>query len=115
MPRYEFSENNSGGSWWLNREQYEALFAAGWKYEPSEYDIQQGYDKEAFLGGDAPYAWRNSLFIESDSIEDAVRSWEEATGENFFAGGCPCCGPPFSISGEGDYYSGGYVEMGRPF
>jgi hypothetical protein len=41
MTVYEFSETNSGGSWWLSKSQYEALFAAGWKYEPSEYDILQ--------------------------------------------------------------------------
>ncbi len=27
--KYEFRENNSGGSWWLSKGQYEKLFKAG--------------------------------------------------------------------------------------
>ena len=120
MAIYKFGENNSGGSWWLNREQYDRLFEAGWKYEPSEYDIEQRHDKEAFLGdeGDTvPYGWRHNLSFEADSIQEAVSSWESATGENFFAGGCPCCGPPFGIGSEdyAEYETGRYVEASRPW
>jgi hypothetical protein len=122
MDIFEFSENNSGGSWWLDRKQYDALFAAGWTYEPSEYDLKSGYDKDGFLGDkgdDVPYGWRHGLRFEANSIQEAVESWESATGENFFAGGCPCCGAPFSISNESsdkwEYMSGGYEEMSRPF
>lgn len=118
MPIYEFSENNSGGSWWLDREQYDALFAAGWKYEPENETAQM---KKPFLdetGSTVPWGWRHYLTFEADSIQDAVRSWEEATGENFFSGGCPCCGPPFNISSKDapyEYASGGYEESPRPW
>jgi hypothetical protein len=121
MRTYEFSENNSGGSWWLNKQQYEALFAAGWTYTPSEYDLEVGHDKNGFLndkGDTVPYGWRHGLRFEAESIKDAVQSWEDATGENLFAGGCPCCGPPFYISSVDSPYesvSGGYEEMSRPF
>lgn len=102
MAVYEFSENNSGGSWWLNREAYDRLFEAGWYYEPSEYDKQAGHDTNPFLGekGDTvPYGWRHGLRFEADSIQAAVESWEAATGQDFFAQGCPCCGCPFSMHG----------------
>lgn len=123
MPIYEFSENNSSGVWWLSRQDYEALFEAGFYYEPSEYDKAQKYDTEPFLndpGDTTPYGWRHNLKVEASSIEEAVKLWESATHQNFFAGGCPCCGPPFSMSseyGSGKYesMSGGYEEMERPF
>lgn len=115
MNTYEFSENNSGGSWWLNRAQYDALFEAGW-VAPEETEDDKGYN---FLDTkDVPWSWRHNLTLQAESLQDAVENWETATGENFFAGGCPCCGAPFSISGSGpnyEYASGGYEEMSRPF
>lgn len=116
---YEFSENNSGGSWWLNESQYQALFDAGWTYEPSDYDIKNGHDKNPFCGGELPYGWRKNLTFEANSIEEAIGSWETATGENFFAEGCNCCGSPFSMSSSdhNEYYSGDSVDhvAVRPF
>jgi len=98
MTIYVFSENNSGGYWWLGRKQYEDLFAAGWKYISSEYDIKNKYDKESFFGPpDVPYGWRHGLQIEVDSLREAVESWEAATSMNFFEEGCNCCGAPFKI------------------
>lgn len=100
---YKFSENNSGGSWWLDRKQYDALMAAGWFYEPSDYDKQNGYDTKPFLGRSddtVPYGWRHGLRGRFATIRDAVESFERATGKNFFALGCICCGPPFSIRTE---------------
>lgn len=115
---YTFSETNSGGRWWLNRKQYEALFAAGWKYTPSEYDLENNYDKKSLFGGDdVPYGWRHNLCLEAESIQDAVENWESATGEYFFAGGCPCCGAPFNIYSENyaESASGEYIEAPRPW
>ena len=100
---YIFSENNSGGSWWLGRTQYDALMSAGWTYTPSEYDLRNSYDKKPFLGmpGDTvPYGWRHDLKGRFQTIREAVESFERATGKNFFALGCICCGPPFSIRTE---------------
>ena len=114
---YEFSENNSGGSWWLSRADYEALFATGWKYEPDEYDIKEGHDKRPFLDrkdSTVPYGWRHGLRAEFSCLRDAVESWERATGRNFFEEGCNCCGAPYSIhsTGDGEYewISGDSVE-----
>lgn len=111
MPKYEFSENNSGGRWWLNRSDYDALFAAGWTYEPSDWDKKNGYDTRPFLDGEGdavPYGWRHGLLYEAETMQEAVESWEHATGADFFAEGCNCCGAPFSISTvDGDEYISG--------
>lgn len=99
--KYEFEENNSGGSWWLSRQQYEALRAAGW-HEPEETDDDKRFAASCLNTPDVPYRWRQGWWIEADSIREAVESWERATGEDFFAQGCNCCGAPFSISSD-DY------------
>jgi hypothetical protein len=125
MPIYQFDENNSGGSWWLNKEQYEKLLAAGWTNEPGENEpgeVDPDFER-------VPWSWRHNFKFEAGTIREAIESWEAATGENFFTGGCPCCGPPFSISSEygenfesmsGGYedfesMSGGYEEISRPW
>lgn len=126
MPVYELSENNSGGSWWLNKAQYEALFEAGWYYEPwpEERGSLFGNPDEPFLGGDVPYGWRHRTRIKAESLQAAVESFEAATGEDFFAQGCNCCGVPFSIGsvdedgGMGPEYISGNdarLETVRPF
>ena len=109
--KVEFSENNSGGGWWLSRAQYEAMFAAGWHYETSDYDIEKGYDDGV------PYGWRHNTVGEFDTLRNAVEAFELATGEDFFAQGCPCCGVPFSMSSDNDYVSGNSVvsDVRRPW
>lgn len=44
--------------------------------------------------------------IKTNSIAEAIRSWEKATGMDASAEGCGCCGPPHSFSGDGEYASG---------
>ena len=94
-------------------EQYKALFAAGWKYEPSDYDLKHGWDKKPALGGeedDVPYGWRDEMVGEFSSMQEAVENWEKATGENFFEEGCNCCGAPFSMDGGDEHISGDTVK-----
>ena len=113
MTTYKFSENNSGGRWWLNEKQYTALFAAGWKYEASEYDKKEGWDTESFCSDKndpVPYGWRQNLTGEFGSMQEAVKSFEQATGQDFFAEGCNCCGAPFYISSDHEYLSGDSIE-----
>jgi len=116
--KVKFDESNSGGSWWLTRKQYESLMANGWSYEPSEWDIERGHDKNPFLGmedDDVPYGWRHNLTGEFDSLRSAVESFEAATGEDFFAQGCGCCGAPFSVSSGTQYLSGEDAVRSRPW
>jgi len=117
MNEYEFHENNSGGSWWLNKKDYEKLFAAGWY-------LREGWDKKVsdwddptkpFCGGDTPHGWRRSLRFKAESLREAVESWESATGHDFFSEGCNCCGAPFSMNSvDGaktwEYVSGDSVD-----
>ena len=119
---FSFDENNSGGSWWLDRKQYDALFKAGFTYTPSKYDIEHGYDKNPFRDNEnstVPYGWRKYLQIKASSMKEAVEKWEAATGEDFFAQGCNCCGAPFSMKCEKpyEYMSGDSVSrtVNRPF
>lgn len=108
---YEFSENNSGGSWWLKREHYDALMKAGWYYEASDFDKERGYDTKGFHKGDpVPYGWRHNLKLKAATMKEAVESFEAATGQDFFAEGCNCCGAPFSMSCDGESMSGNDVE-----
>ena len=115
LKKYSFRENNSGGEWWLNKQQYQKLFANGWK-------LEKGWDKKGkhqdptkpFSDGDdrddAPYGWRHSLYFMATSMQEAVECWENATGEDFFSRGCHCCGAPFSMrEKDGEYLSGNSV------
>jgi len=110
MPIYEFSENNSGGSWWLNRSQYDSLFEAGFQINEEK---GQHYGKMNSLDTkDVPWAWRHCLVVQAASLQEAVETFESATGEDFFAEGCNCCGAPFSmyeVDGT-DYVSGDSVQ-----
>jgi hypothetical protein len=116
--KFEFNENNSGGSWWLKREQYDKLLANGWSLpEPSEPDntpigrsiksLKKSLQKSS---GDVPYEWRHGVWGEFASMQEAVESWERATGEDFFAEGCNCCGAPFSMSSDDDHLSGDSID-----
>ena len=120
MKEYTFSENNSGGSWWLKEKDYLALFKEGWKYKESDWDKKQGYDTKPFLsesGDTVPYGWRHNLVGKFSSIRDAVESFERATGRDFFEEGCNCCGAPFYIYGDKESLSGDSVirEVVRPW
>lgn len=74
----EFSENNSGGSWWLSQSDYAALEEAGWEMGRRSYD------------GSIRGATRRGL-----SDDAAIEEWARITGENPDATGCECCGEPF--------------------
>lgn len=75
-----YSSNNSGGSWWLNDEQWRALEKAGWKLSrPSLGAIATDAEKEF------------------NSIREAIDEFESITGENSYEEGCECCGPPHSF------------------
>ena len=128
----EFDENNSGGSFWLSREQYDNLLAAGFYIKPitEDWEIERyGADGQSGDFGDmltrdgVPYFWRGNLRVEAASLQEAVEKWESITGEDFFAEGCNCCGCPFSahvVDEDGstyEYVSGDSVTrtVNRPW
>jgi len=79
--RVEYDSNNSGGGWWLSLDDWKALEKAGWEVEWAE-----------FLGAPAERA-----VLECDSLQDAIDSFEEVTGQDADAPGCDCCGRPHSF------------------
>lgn len=99
----KFSENNSGGGWWLSADQYRALLTSGeWglckdgmAYAEKDYARQGG--SHYFDTDDVPYFLRHNVVGIFDTYADGVASWERLTGENADTVGCECCGPPFGL------------------
>jgi hypothetical protein len=85
MIKVEYSANNSGGFWWLKRADWVALRDAGWEVE-SRWKDQEG----------------TSATKEFATIKEAIKEWEQLTGQDASATGCTCCGPPHSFSWDED-------------
>lgn len=108
----EYSSNNSGGSWWLNDQQWLALEKAGWNVHWYRND----HNTERFLGALASSASREGL-----SMRMAIAEWEDITGENSADLGCSCCGTPHTFTeydGEGnmgEMYSPDYPSTGNRY
>lgn len=123
MITVEYSSNNSGGSWWLKDEDWEALAEAGWNVhwtqpggplgglKASEYPgplDPRERTEERWLGALATHAAK-----EFEDPADAIPEWERITGGNAGALGCNCCGSPHSFSytdEEGKYHYAHPVE-----
>lgn len=82
-----YSHNNSGGSWWLTKKDWETLEKGGWAVEWDE-----------FLGSPARRATKNF-----PSVEEAKNDWSDLLRMNPDDEGCECCGPPHEFYSE--YYS----------
>ncbi len=140
MVKVEYSSNNSGGSWWLKPADWTKLEKAGWQVQwggdwfcNSKYPSLHGgktpqkppktlcaegkceghrlFEKMPpkdswWLGAPATYASKRF-----ESLADAVREWEEVTGQDATDEGCNCCGAPHSFSTrDGDKYESGSGE-----
>lgn len=92
-----YHTNNSGGFWWLKKEEWKALEKAGWtvtfNYDPSDPRPSRNYEA-AWEDGDA--------YKEGITLGAAIREWEEVTGLRSNASGCACCGVPHSFEFTGD-------------
>lgn len=82
MSYIEFSENNSGGSFWLNEQNYADLMAAGWEGEG--------------IIPDDRYSGRR-LRRSGVSHRVALAEFWDITGWNPDEEGCGCCGQPFNF------------------
>ena len=104
----KYSANNSGGSWWLNDDDWHALEKAGWTIswckdqEGAMFSRKDG----RFLGALATEAEK-----EFNNPKEAIEEFEKITGQSASDEGCNCCGPPHSFQwnddkGEWHYASG---------
>jgi hypothetical protein len=90
-----YSSNNSGGSWWLDDEDWQNLENAGWKVRWAK-DMDGYADSNGrWLGALATSATRYGL-----SEDEAIAEWESVTGQDADAEGCDCCGQPHSFYEE---------------
>lgn len=115
----KYRSNNSGGSWWLTDQQWQALEDAGWTVEWGGY-IDEGEPRPTkasevqnrFLGAIA-----TDCSIELPTIREAILSWEQAAGVSAAVEGCNCCGPPHNFSWDGGGVSGEEIAKvrGDPF
>lgn len=112
MYRVIYNSNNSGGGWWLEDKDWQALEDAGWTVHwkpPGQglnhgdmraYDFDICLDKTTSFNPDASYlgAKARSAAKEFASLDEAISEWEDVTGERASDEGCNCCGPPHEFS-----------------
>jgi hypothetical protein len=100
----KYLSNNSGGSWWLKDEDWEALEAAGWrvKWQSEHATMPSAKRTGRWLG-----ALATEAEVDVEHPEDAIRAFEKITGQVASDEGCNCCGAPhrFSWTVRGQYES----------
>lgn len=105
----EYSTNNSGGNWWLTKQNWKDLEKEGWKlFNCDEFIYKNGdhaFGRDGLPKRVSPRVKDETFeqyahygFKYFDSIEEAVREFEEITGQDVEEEGCECCGQPHSIS-----------------
>lgn len=93
---FRFSENNSGGTWWLSGDVYLALLQTGdWGLEASNVAGSDVLRREM---QDLKHYLRHELVGQFDSIHAARASFESIANVNLDEPGCECCGHPFRIT-----------------
>jgi hypothetical protein len=99
MGTIEYSSNNSGGSWWLNDDNWKALEAGGWKV----HWVKDDESFTRFFKPDSEGRWLGTLAKRASkegvrSMAEGVADWEYLTGQCSTDTGCPCCGQPHSFT-----------------
>ena len=101
---YEYSSNNSGGSWWLKDSDWVKLEKAGWTVAWGGLVFEKGKmfrrcktskqaQKHRFLDALAKNAYKKF-----SSVEEAIEDFTKVTGSYYYEEGCNCCGAPHDIS-----------------
>lgn len=100
----DYDSNNSGGSWWLDDYDWYALEQAGWvvHWKARGEDADRLEPGGRWLGALATEAHRAGL-----TLEEAIAEFEEVTGQDAYAHGCSCCGPPhnFYVTPVAEWYA----------
>lgn len=114
-----YSSNNSGGSWWLKDEDWKALEAFGWEVEwfaNQEHKFFKPTPDGRWLGALASKAIRHGL-----TLGQAIKEFEQITGQDSTDLGCACCGAPHSFAAYDDndkqvgYYTPDCPDRGTPY
>lgn len=107
-----YDSNNSGGSWWLSDEDWNALERAGWtvhwiakgkygwgrplgSYDSPLGDFPRPPEEANWLGAKACSAAK-----EFSDARAGIDEWERVTGACASDLGCSCCGAPHSFEFE---------------
>lgn len=94
MTTVRYSSNNSGGGWWLSDDDWKNLEESGW-------EVRWVEDDPFYIGQRVGGRWLGALAKEAKrdglSLDDAIKEWENITGEIAEEEGCPCCGPPHNF------------------
>jgi hypothetical protein len=99
--KIEYRSNNSGGSWWLEDQDWLALEAAGWQVHWVKDDPER-MKWECAKTGRWLGALATSASKDFESPGEAIREFERITMQNTSNEGCNCCGAPHNFSwGEG--------------
>lgn len=78
---------------WHNLAQWKAGWVVDW-YEKKPTSFGLDADRKRFLGALADEATKTGF----KSLVEGIREWEDITGEDSSAPGCPCCGQPHSFT-----------------
>lgn len=107
--KVRYKSNNSGGSWWLTDENWEALRNAGWTIEDYDYlkaeheqalkNDPEAFDSTRFFNGEKRYlgALASAAFKNFETPGEAMREFEKLTGLDVSDEGCNCCGAPHAF------------------
>jgi len=110
----EYNANNSGGRDWLTDKDWKALQDAGWKlfgfddfaYRdgdyipdkdglPSRKDEVPVDEQDESKPGDGSF---DSAYKNFNNIQEAIKEFEELTGQDVTKEGCNCCGAPHNFT-----------------
>lgn len=109
-----YQTNNSGGHWWLSKEDWDALEKAGWNVHwtqdkafgkdahktPSCYsdDPDELLRKVEPKGPVYLGAWATSCAKRVESVDAGIAEFERVANQCAADEGCNCCGSPHSFS-----------------
>lgn len=141
MMKIEYSSNNSGGSWWMNDNDWINLEKAGWyviwgglyfcnskwNFRDKPYDLiecigeckdgHRVYNSHTTVTKRCVGALAAEAYKDFHSPKEAMEEFEKITGQKVTDEGCNCCGGPHTFRWEGGYASGAgcleYLFPGR--
>lgn len=110
MKIIEYSSNNSGGDWWLKKEDWLALEKAGWVVVTWEFEYTNEWwfkkDENWFpvfekwweKGINWLWAYATCAYRKWLTMEQAKEEFENITWQYPEEEWCPCCGQPHSFN-----------------